>query len=128
LLPPAPAPNPAPGPSAITFLPLAALEEADLFCADDEDADDDALPFVAEADGLGRRDEDAEADEAATVDDFLFSGAVVFAKDDCLLLAADSVRGICCPPWLILLGFIVADDVLPAAPIEDFFGSMALGF
>ena len=63
---------------------------------------------------------------AATLfEDFLLNGAVVFAED-CLLLAADSVRGIC-PPWLILLGFI---DVLPAAPIEDFFGigSMALGF
>ena len=65
---------------------------------------------------------------AATLfEDFLLNGAVVFAED-CLQLAADSVRGIC-PPWLILLGFIDV-DVLPAAPIEDFFeiGSMALGF
>ena len=100
-----------PGPIAITFLPLTALEEADLFWADDNE-DDDALPFVAETDGLGSLDEDAMADVATTLEDFLLSGAVVFAQD-CLLLAADSVRGIC-PPWLILLGFI-------AAPTDKFF-------
>ena len=82
---------------------------------------------MAEADGLGSLDEDAEADGAATFEDFLLSGAVVFAAG-CLLLAADSVRGIC-PPWLILLGFIDV-EALPAGPIDDFLGiaSMASGF
>ena len=82
---------------------------------------------MAEADGRGSLDEDAEAGgaaaaaAAAAVEDFRFSGAVILAED-CLLLAADSVRGIC-PPWLILFGFIDV-DFLPPSPIEDFFGSM----
>ena len=91
---------------------MALDDEADLFCADD-----DVLLFTADADGLGSLEDDDAA--GAGMEDFLFCG--IFAED-CLLLAADSVRGIDAP-WLILFGFMEA-DFLPPPPNKGFLESM----